>query len=117
MPNINLAPARASGRGIGGLRGRLVCGLEKSCVACQYGVRPVPHCVCLAVVVHGFESCLGFRRQCVCECNSTRADIALFYFMMAISVYPDMQFAMALALIMASQSGLGVLVSSSRGEI
>ena len=60
----------------------------------------------LTIVDHGFESWLGFHRQYDYECNSTGTDIAiaLLYFRMAIKflVYPDMQFAMALTLIIAS---------------
>jgi hypothetical protein len=63
----------------------------------------MPRCVSfLTIVDHGFESWLGSHRQYDYECNSTGTDIALFYFRMAISVYPDMQFAMALTLIIAS---------------
>ena len=46
---------------------------------------------------------------------STEADVALFVFGMAISVYPDMRVEATLKLPTASQSGLGVLVSYFRG--
>ena len=59
-------------------------------------------CLVLTIVDHGFESWLGSHHQYDYECNSTGTDIALFYFRMAISVYLDMQYAMALTLIIAS---------------
>ena len=59
-------------------------------------------CLVLTIVDHGFESWLGPHRQYDYECDSTGTDIALFYFRMSISVYLDMQFAMALTLIIAS---------------
>ena len=60
-------------------------------------------CLVLTIVDHGFESWLGSHRQYDYECNSTGTDIARFYFRMAILVYPDMQFAMALIIIIASK--------------
>ena len=59
-------------------------------------------CLVLNIVDHGFESWLRSHRQYDHECNSTGTDIAPFYFRMSISVYPDMQIAMALTLIIAS---------------
>ena len=68
----------------------------------------MPRCVSfLTIVDHGFESWLGSHRQYDYECNSTGTDIALFYFRMAISVYPDMQFAMALTLIICKLKQAG----------
>ena len=64
----------------------------------------MPRCVSFITIAdHGFESWLGSHHQYDYECNSTGTDIARFYFRMAILVYPDMQFAMALIIIIASK--------------
>ena len=55
------------------------------------------------------------------ERNSTRADIAQFYFRTAISVYPDMQVAMAPLLAIANKAGRACWFrlsgASRRGEL
>ena len=57
----------------------------------------MPRCVSFITIAdHGFESWLDPHHQYDYECHSTGADIARLYFRMAISVYADMQFAMAL---------------------
>ena len=64
----------------------------------------MPRCVSFnTTAAHGSESWLGPHHQYDYEYNSTGADMARFYFRMAISVYPDMQFAMALIIVIASK--------------